>query len=151
MLITSRRAAELLGVSQPTLLRAVRAGQLKPSATTKGGHYRFSEEALLKWGRAHGMAAETIELSPRLFTSSGLADRLRVSHATVLRMVQKGLIRPSSLTPGGHYRFTPQDVAVAAVALTRLAASEPVVSGSAVPVLAPEHDAEVPVPELESV
>ena len=51
-LITSSEAAELLGVSQPTLNRAVRKGRLRPTVTTPGGHRRFDREALLAARRA---------------------------------------------------------------------------------------------------
>ncbi|MGA7910475.1 MAG: helix-turn-helix domain-containing protein [Candidatus Dormiibacterota bacterium] len=40
-LITTGEAARLLGVSQPTLNRAVRAGRLRPALVTPGGHRRF--------------------------------------------------------------------------------------------------------------
>ncbi|HET9782279.1 MAG TPA: helix-turn-helix domain-containing protein [Candidatus Dormibacteraeota bacterium] len=46
-LISSSQAAELLGVSQPTLNRAVRKGRLRPTVTTPGGHRRFDRESLL--------------------------------------------------------------------------------------------------------
>lgn len=40
-LIGSSEAARLLGVSQPTLNRAVRNGQVHAAAITPGGHRRF--------------------------------------------------------------------------------------------------------------
>jgi excisionase family DNA binding protein len=40
-LLTTGEAARLLGVSQPTLNRAVRAGRLRPALVTPGGHRRF--------------------------------------------------------------------------------------------------------------
>ena len=45
-LITTGQAAKLLGVSQPTLNRAVRKGQLRPTITTPGGHRRFDSAEL---------------------------------------------------------------------------------------------------------
>ena len=45
-LVTSREAARLLGVSQPTLNRAVREGRLRPAAVTPGGHRRFAATEL---------------------------------------------------------------------------------------------------------
>ena len=45
--ISSRAAARLLGVSQPTLNRAVREGKLRPAAVTPGGHRRFATSELL--------------------------------------------------------------------------------------------------------
>ncbi len=45
-LITTGQAARLLGVSQPTLNRAVRRGLLHPTLTTPGGHRRFDSAEL---------------------------------------------------------------------------------------------------------
>ena len=45
-LITTGEAAKLLGVSQPTLNRAVRRGRLRPTLTTPGGHRRFDSAEL---------------------------------------------------------------------------------------------------------
>jgi excisionase family DNA binding protein len=45
-LITTGEAAKLLGVSQPTLNRAVRKGRLRPTITTPGGHRRFDSAEL---------------------------------------------------------------------------------------------------------
>lgn len=39
-LVTSAEAAELTGVSKMTILRAVKAGRIKP-LKTPGGHFRF--------------------------------------------------------------------------------------------------------------
>jgi excisionase family DNA binding protein len=41
-LVSSREAARMLGVSQPTLNRAVREGRVRPAAVTPGGHRRFA-------------------------------------------------------------------------------------------------------------
>jgi excisionase family DNA binding protein len=45
-LVSSREAARLMGVSQPTLNRAVRDGRLRPAAITPGGHRRFAASEL---------------------------------------------------------------------------------------------------------
>jgi excisionase family DNA binding protein len=45
-LLTTGQAARLLGVSQPTLNRAVRAGRLHATLTTPGGHRRFDSAEL---------------------------------------------------------------------------------------------------------
>jgi excisionase family DNA binding protein len=45
-LVTSREAARLLGVSQPTLNRAVREGKVRPAVVTPGGHRRFATAEL---------------------------------------------------------------------------------------------------------
>ena|SRR5438270_9587957 len=133
-------------MSQATLLRAVRDGRLQPTVITAGGHYRFSEEHLRSWaaGGENGTTAYApIENNFRLFTSDGLAKRLRVSQATVIRAVKRGLITPSVVTPGGHYRFSPNDVAQAASALGQMGSREPVAMGSAAPALQPEPQAAV--------
>ena len=45
-LLTTGEAARLLGVSQPTLNRAVRRGRLHATVTTPGGHRRFDSAEL---------------------------------------------------------------------------------------------------------
>ena len=45
-LVTTGEAAKLLGVSQPTLNRAVRSGRLRPTLVTPGGHRRFDSAEL---------------------------------------------------------------------------------------------------------
>ena len=51
-LVGSKAAARLLGVSQPTLNRAVREGRLRAAAVTPGGHRRFATSELLEAVRA---------------------------------------------------------------------------------------------------
>lgn len=51
-LVSSSEAARLLGVSQPTLNRAVREGRVRPAAVTPGGHRRFATSELLEAVRA---------------------------------------------------------------------------------------------------
>jgi excisionase family DNA binding protein len=51
-LVSSKEAARLLGVSQPTLNRAVREGRLRPAAVTPGGHRRFATSELAEAMRA---------------------------------------------------------------------------------------------------
>jgi excisionase family DNA binding protein len=46
-LLTTGQAAALLGVSKPTLVRAVQRGQLHPALVTPGQHRRFRREDLL--------------------------------------------------------------------------------------------------------
>ena len=45
-LVSTGQAARMLGVSQPTLNRAVRNGRLKPTLVTPGGHRRFDSAEL---------------------------------------------------------------------------------------------------------
>lgn len=46
-LLTTGQAAALLGVSKPTLVRAVQRGQLRPALVTPGLHRRFRREDVL--------------------------------------------------------------------------------------------------------
>jgi excisionase family DNA binding protein len=52
-----------------------------------------------------------------LISSKDVAARLGVSQATVSRAVAKGLLRPALVTPGGHRRFSPEDVEAFAAGL----------------------------------
>ena len=45
-LLTTGQAARVLGVSQPTLNRAVRGGRLQATRVTPGGHRRFDTSDL---------------------------------------------------------------------------------------------------------
>jgi excisionase family DNA binding protein len=45
-LVSSKAAARLLGISQPTLNRAVREGRVRAAAVTPGGHRRFAASEL---------------------------------------------------------------------------------------------------------
>lgn len=44
-----------------------------------------------------------------LFTTSEVADRLRVDSSTIRKWVAKGLLKAVTL-PGGHHRFRPEDI-----------------------------------------
>jgi len=46
-LLTTGQAAALLGVSKPTLVRAVRRGLVRPALVTPGLHRRFRREDLV--------------------------------------------------------------------------------------------------------
>lgn len=61
-LVSSSEAARLLGVSQPTLNRAVRVGRVRPAAVTPGGHRRFATSDLAD-SRAAALNAETPDWS----------------------------------------------------------------------------------------
>ena len=50
-------------------------------------------------------------ISHGLLSSRDVAERLGVSPATVARAIARGLIQPAAVTPGGHRRFRPEDVA----------------------------------------
>jgi excisionase family DNA binding protein len=52
-----------------------------------------------------------------LISSKDVARRLGVSQATVLRSVAKGLLRPTLVTPGGHRRFSLEEVEALAASL----------------------------------
>lgn len=82
-LVGSAEAARLLGVSQPTLGRAVRKGRLQPAAVTPGGHRRFAVRALLESRRAFRDAgrAEILVAAPgrRWIPVTSPSDELEVT------------------------------------------------------------------------
>ena len=53
--LTTGQAAELLGVSKPTVVRAIQRGLLRPALVTPGQHRRFLREDLLAF-RARALA-----------------------------------------------------------------------------------------------
>lgn len=59
-LVSSKEAARLLGVSQPTLNRAVREGRLRPAVVTPGGHRRFAASELAESRRAAASGARPL-------------------------------------------------------------------------------------------
>lgn len=56
--LTTGEAAALLGVSKPTVVRAIQRGLLKPALVTPGQHRRFRREDLLAF-RASVLAIPT--------------------------------------------------------------------------------------------
>jgi excisionase family DNA binding protein len=46
-LLTTGQAAQLLGVSKPTVVRAVQRGMLRPALVTPGQHRRFRRDELM--------------------------------------------------------------------------------------------------------
>ena len=105
-LLSSRDVAERLGVSQATVIRAVARGILPTAAITPGGHRRFRAQDIdaLAWPPAGGRGRAGM-------ISTGQAARLLgVSQPTVIRAVQHGRLEPDKITPGGHYRFTPERI-----------------------------------------
>jgi excisionase family DNA binding protein len=59
-LVSSKEAARLLGISQPTLNRAVRDGRVRPAAVTPGGHRRFATSELAESRRAAASNARAV-------------------------------------------------------------------------------------------
>jgi excisionase family DNA binding protein len=94
-LISTSAAARLLGVSQPTVIRACREGRLEPDETTPGGHYRISERRLRKLAPTAG----------ELLSTGAAARELGLSVDKLLRAVHQGTVIPATITPGGHRRF----------------------------------------------
>lgn len=43
-------------------------------------------------------------------TTSEVADRARVKASTVRRWIERGVLKPAIVTPGGQYRFAPEQV-----------------------------------------
>src|SRR5438105_7594650 len=154
MLIPTGRAAEILGVSPATILRAVHEGRLEASATTAGGHYRFSMEALRAYGGSKVSSRREGPSSFLLLSSKDVASRLGLSQATIVRAVQRGQIEPTVVTPGGHYRFAPKEIAQIGRVLNHVAEREPFTAGAALQEIAPELEAEpaltVVAPEQEA-
>jgi excisionase family DNA binding protein len=67
--LTTGEAAALLGVSKPTIVRAIERGLLRPALVTPGQHRRFRREDLLEFrtsilaypnGASNGHAAPPI-------------------------------------------------------------------------------------------
>jgi excisionase family DNA binding protein len=56
--LTTGEAAALLGVSKPTIVRAIERGLLRPALVTPGQHRRFRREDLLEF-RARILAYPT--------------------------------------------------------------------------------------------
>jgi excisionase family DNA binding protein len=106
-LISSREAADRLGVSQATVLRAVARGTLTPAKTTPGGHHRFRLDAIEALA-----GAPSPDLGPvTTFISTGGAARLlAVSQHTVIRACRDGRLKPDETTPGGHLRFSEERI-----------------------------------------
>jgi len=49
--LTTGQAAQLLGVSKPTVVRAVERGMLRPALVTPGHHRRFRRDDIVRFGR----------------------------------------------------------------------------------------------------
>ena len=106
-LISSREAAERLGVSQATVLRAVTRGTLKPAKTTRGGHRRFRPEDIDALARA---LRPNVGSDAHLISTGQAARLLGVSQPTVVRAVREGRLQPDETTPGGHHRFVEERI-----------------------------------------
>jgi len=57
-LLTTGQAARLLGVSKPTVVRAVQRGMLRPALVTPGQHRRFRRDDLIAF-RSRILGGET--------------------------------------------------------------------------------------------
>jgi len=102
-LISSREAAERLGVSQATVLRAVARRTLKPAETTRGGHRRFRLEEVEAYATS---AAPNLLPGTKLISTGKAARLLGVSQHTVIRACREGRLVADEVTPGGHRRFS---------------------------------------------
>ena len=56
-------------------------------------------------------AAPVTPDSPRMMKATEVADYLGVSHRSVIRWADDGILPLAFRTPGGHRRFRPEDVA----------------------------------------
>lgn len=106
-LISSREAADRLGVSQATVLRAVARGALKPAKTTPGGHHRFRLAAIEALA---GAPSPDLGLSTTFISTGAAARLLAVSQHTVIRACRDGRLKPDETTPGGHLRFSEERI-----------------------------------------
>lgn len=102
-MISSREAAERLGVSQATVLRAVARRTLIPAETTPGGHHRFRLLDVAAYATA---AAPNLISGTKLIGSREAARLLGVSQHTVIRACREGRLVADEVTPGGHHRFS---------------------------------------------
>jgi DNA binding domain, excisionase family len=102
-LISSREAAERLGVSQATVLRAVARRTLIPAETTPGGHHRFRLQDVEAYAAG---AAPNLISGTKLIGSREVARLLGVSQHTVIRACREGHLEADEVTPGGHHRFS---------------------------------------------
>lgn len=61
--LTTGETAALLGVSKPTVVRAIQRGMLRPALVTPGQHRRFRREDVMALrARIHGQPAEALEV-----------------------------------------------------------------------------------------
>ncbi|MDB5066107.1 MAG: hypothetical protein JWM18_2541 [Chloroflexi bacterium] len=79
--LTTGQAAELLGVSKPTVVRAIQRGLLRPALVTPGQHRRFLREDLLAF-RARALAYPEGDLADEPQPHGGGPVELRGSAAT---------------------------------------------------------------------
>ena len=102
-LISSREAAERLGVSQATVLRAGARRTLIPAETTPGGHHRFRQQDIEACATG---AAPNLISGTKLIGSREAARLLGVSQHTVMRACREGHLEADEVTPGGHHWFS---------------------------------------------
>jgi len=102
-LISSREAAERLGVSPATVLRAVARRTLVPAETTPGGHHRFRLEDVEAYASGAG---PTLNSGTKLIGTRAVARLLGVCQHTVIRACRHGRLEADEVTPGGHRRFS---------------------------------------------
>jgi excisionase family DNA binding protein len=70
--LTTGEAAALLGVSKPTVVRAVQRGLLRPALVTPGQHRRFRRDELLAFRSSIlALPVETVNLTGRAQTAEG--------------------------------------------------------------------------------
>jgi len=108
-LITSNSAAERLGVSRATVVRAVAKGVLV-AVVTRGGHRRFDPRDVERLATALTIQRRR----PDLVSSSEAARLLGVSQNALNRAARQGRLQVAAVTPGGHRRFVPSQLTEAA-------------------------------------
>lgn len=102
-MIKTGKVAKQLGISQESLNRLVRQGEIAPDSKTESGHNLFSQETINNL-----IKDETSRIN--LLTSYDVADMLFVCQKTVVRLEEKGELIPYKRTKGGHRRYTKSQV-----------------------------------------
>jgi excisionase family DNA binding protein len=105
-LITSNAAAERLGVSRATVVRAVNKGVLH-ATVTRGGHRRFDPRDVEQLATTLAVQRKRADL----VTSREAARILGVSQNALNRAARQGRLQAAAITPGGHRRFAPSQLA----------------------------------------
>jgi excisionase family DNA binding protein len=86
--LTTGEAAALLGVSKPTIVRAIQRGQLRPALVTPGQHRRFRRDDLLAFRTSTLSFPEPAPVGrPLAVELTGRAAAAREMPAPVLRAV----------------------------------------------------------------
>jgi cellulose synthase/poly-beta-1,6-N-acetylglucosamine synthase-like glycosyltransferase len=127
--LTSAGVARRFGINVSTVVRAVRAGKLKPSVVTAGGHYRFASDSLVDVGARLGIASPSaVPILPepelrrprwkRRTSNLHLGVRLLMVAAAIIALLPfLALARGALIAMRAGFNTSTLDVSVALVAL----------------------------------